>query len=74
MNGPDQSGYWQDMERELSTLEHDKHLWGDVDTQLWMNVLPSTCDFKCKRFSNGSVWKLKARVCVRCGKQKEGVD
>ena len=39
-----------------------------------MNVLPSTWAFKCKRYPDGSVRKLKARFCVRGDKQKEGID
>jgi hypothetical protein len=39
-----------------------------------MNVLPSTWAFKCKRFPDGRVRKLKARFCVRGDRQVEGVD
>ena len=39
-----------------------------------MNVLPSTWAFKCKRFPDGLVKKLKARFCVRGDRQREGVD
>ena len=45
-----------------------------VDRESGMNVLPSTWAFKCKRFPDGSVRKLKARFCVRGDKQKEGID
>ena len=40
----------------------------------WMNVLPSTWAFKCKRYPDGSIRKLKARFCARGDKQIEGVD
>jgi hypothetical protein len=72
MSGPDQSGYWQAMEKDLSTLEHDKHSWEVVDKQDWMNVLPSTWAFKCKWCPDGSVRKLNARFCVRGDKQQVG--
>jgi hypothetical protein len=39
-----------------------------------MNAVPSTWAFKCKRYSDGSVRKLKARFCVRGYRQVEGVD
>lgn len=39
-----------------------------------MNVLPSVWAFKCKRFPDGLVRKLKARFCVRGDCQIDGVD
>jgi hypothetical protein len=74
MNGPDQEGYWQAMEVELNTLEKRKHSWEVVLREPWMNVLPTTWAFKCKRFPDSTVRKLKARFCVRGDRQKEGVD
>jgi hypothetical protein len=65
MNGPDQSGYWKAMESKLKTLEHNKDSWDVVDKEDFMNVLPSTWAFKCKRFPDGTVCKLKARFCVQ---------
>jgi hypothetical protein len=73
MNGPLASGYWEAMETEITTL-NEKELWVLVDRESGMNVLPSTLAFKCKRFPDGSVRKLKARFCVRGDKQKEGID
>ena len=73
MNGPLADGYWDAMEKELNTLK-DKNSWKIVDRKPWMNVLPSTWAFKCKRYPDGSVRKLKARFCVRGDKQKEGID
>jgi hypothetical protein len=74
MNGQDQSGYWKAMEAELKTLEIHKKSWDVVDKAPWMNVLSSTWAFKCKRFPDGSICKLKARFCVRGDRQKEGID
>jgi hypothetical protein len=62
------------METELATLEEKKNSWEVVERETWMNVLPSTWAFRCKRFPDGTVRKLKARFCVRGDKQKEGVD
>ena len=73
MNGPLADGYWDAMETEIKTLT-EKESWVIVDRKPTMNVLPSTWAFKCKRFPDGSVRKLKARFCVRGDKQKEGVD
>ena len=73
MNGPLSEGYMEAMDKEISTLT-EKNSWEIVDRKPSMNVLPSTWAFKCKRFPDGSVRKLKARFCVRGDKQKEGVD
>jgi hypothetical protein len=39
-----------------------------------MNILPSTWAFKCRRYSDGDVRKLKARFCARGDCQIEGVN
>lgn len=49
MNGSNRSGYWKAMEAELKTLVDDKDSWEEVDREGWMNVLPSTWAFRCKR-------------------------
>ena len=67
------SNEWSVMETEIETLE-EKQSWIIVDQKLRMNVLPSTWAFKCKRFPDGSVRKLKARFCVRGDIQLEGID
>ena len=73
MNGPDKNGYWKACEIEINTL-NEKKAWQIVDREAWMNVLPSTWAFKCKRYPDGSVRKLKARFCVRGDRQIEGTD
>ena len=73
MNGLDSDGYWQGMELELETLL-GKDAWAKVDREDDMNVLPSTWAFKCKRFPDGLVQKLKARFCVRGDCQIDGVE
>lgn len=74
MNGPEREGYWEAMEIELDTLANKKDSWEEVDREPRMNVLPSTWAFKCKRFPDGTIGKLKARFCVRGDRQVEGVD
>jgi hypothetical protein len=74
MNRPDKEGYWQAMVKEHNTLKDAMNCWTDVDRQPWMNVLPCTWAFRCKRFPDGSVRKLKARFCARGDLQIEGVD
>jgi hypothetical protein len=74
MSGPDHEGYWEACKKEISTLTDDKDAWEEVVREHWMNVLPSTWAFKCKRFPDGRVRKLKARFCVRGDRQIEGVD
>ena len=74
MNGPNSDGFWKAMATEITTLVDKMDAWDVVDRQSWMNVLPSTWAFKCKRFPDGLIKKLKARFCVRGDKQLEGVD
>jgi hypothetical protein len=65
MNCPDREGYWQAMEKELETLQNEKHAWDIIVREHWLNVLPSTWSFKCKRYLDGTIRKSKARVCAR---------
>ena len=74
MSGPHRDGYWEACKIELETLEEKKNSWDVVPRQDWMNVLPSTWAFRCKRYPDGSVKKLKARFCVRGDRQVEGID
>jgi hypothetical protein len=74
MNGPDQDGYMQACQKETDTLVEDKDAWDVVACEPWMNVLPSTWAFKCKRYPDGTINKLKSRFCVRGDKQVKGVD
>ena len=74
MNGPDWKGYMDACETEYNTLYYDKDAWEIVDREPWMNVLPSTWAFRCKRFPDGTIRKLKARFCARGDKLVEGVD
>jgi hypothetical protein len=74
MNGPDKAGYWEACELELKTLTEKQDAWDVIDRKPWMNVLPTTWAFRCKRFPDGSIRKLKSRFCVRGDKQIEGVD
>jgi Reverse transcriptase (RNA-dependent DNA polymerase) len=73
MNGPDADGYWVAMEEEYDTLT-DKDSWEIVDRTPDMKVLGVTWAYRCKRFPDGLVRKLKARFCVRGDQQVEGID
>jgi hypothetical protein len=73
MNGPDAVGYWKAAQKEMDTL-NSKEAWDVVDKEPWMNILPGTWAFKCKRYPNGLIKKLKARFCVRGDRQIENVD
>ena len=73
MNGPDAEGYWRAMEAKLCQLL-EKDAWEVVPREQADKVLPSTWTFKCKRFPDGLVRKLKARFCARGDCQVEGVD
>ena len=73
MNGPNAKGYMKACKIELNTLE-GKEAWDVIPRQPWMNILPRTWAFKCKRCPDGMVQKLKARFCVHGDRQVEGVD
>ena len=73
MNGPLKKGYWEAAVKEIETLQ-EMDVWDVVPKTSKMNVLPSTWAFKCKRFPDGTVRKLKGRFCVRGDRQKDGVD
>ena len=74
MSGPDRAGYWEAACKEIDTLTKKRDAWDVVARQPWMNVLPSTWAFKCKRYPDGSIRKLKARFCARGDRQIEDVD
>jgi hypothetical protein len=73
MGGPDAEGYWQAAKLEYETLPK-MGVWDIVERKDWMNILPSTWAFKCKRYPDGDVRKLKAQFCARGDCQIEGVD
>jgi hypothetical protein len=73
MAGPNKEGYWQAAKKEVDTLVK-KGSWEVVTKKAWMHVRPSIWAFKCKRFPDGIVRKLKARFCARGDRQIEGLD
>ena len=73
MNGPNSKGFWEAAVKELCTLQNI-NTWEMVKREPWMNVIQCTWAFKIKRFPDGLVRKLKARLCVRGDQQIEGVD
>jgi Reverse transcriptase (RNA-dependent DNA polymerase) len=74
MNGPDAEDYMKAAKKEIETLVNDKDAWDVVTREDWMNVLPSTWAFKCKRQPDGLVKKYKARFCAGGHCQVENVD
>jgi hypothetical protein len=73
MNGPLAEGYWQACIKKYEILVK-MDVWDKVKREGWMNILPGTWAFKCKRFPDGLVQKLKARFCVMGNHQVENVD
>ena len=73
MNSPDAAGFMKAMETELDTLIRMK-AFIIVKKRKWMNVVSSVWAFKRKRYPDGSIRKLKARICARGFEQIEGVD
>jgi hypothetical protein len=73
MNSPDAAGFLKAMEIEIDTLIQ-MEAFIVIDKQSWMNVVSSVWAFKRKRYPDGSIRKLKARICARGFEQIEGVD
>ena len=73
MNGPDAAGFMKAMEVEINTLIK-MDTFEVVDRQPWMKVISSVWAFKVKRFPDGSIKKLKARLCARGYEQRHGQD
>jgi hypothetical protein len=73
MSGPKKEGYWQAAKKEMNTLIK-KGSWEVVTKKVWMHALPSTWAFKCKRFPDGIVRKLKTSSCARGDHHIEGLD
>jgi Reverse transcriptase (RNA-dependent DNA polymerase) len=75
LNGPDAEGFYDAMKQEMEQLE-SMGAWEVVPRSQASskNILPTTWAFRRKRFPDGRVRKLKARMCVRGDKQIEGVD
>ena len=73
MNGPNRDGFQEAAHLEIDTLRK-MGVWDVVEREYWMNVLPSTWTFRVKRFTDGSIRKLKARFCARGDRQIENVD
>jgi hypothetical protein len=73
MNGPDADGFMKAMEIEIEFLIK-MNAFVVVDKEPWMNVVSLVWAFKRKRYPDGSLRKLKARICARGFEQIEGVD
>ena len=75
--GPDHEGFYEGMRQEIKELE-SKSTWTPIlrskMQQRSHKALPSTWVFHCKRFPDGSIRKLKARLCMRGDKQVPGID
>jgi hypothetical protein len=54
MNGIHAEGYTEAMQVKYETLL-SKHARTEVKHEKWMNLVPTTWTFKCKRYPNGSV-------------------
>ncbi len=64
--------YWKAMKLEIATLEAID-AWAVID-RLDHHVIASTWAFKCKRYPDGLIKKLKAHFCARGDQQLEGID
>ena len=77
LTGPDREGFYEGMPQEIKELE-SKNTWTPIlcseMQQRSRKALPSTWVFCRKQFPDGSIRKLKARLCVRGDKQVPGID
>ena len=77
MSGPDAEGFVEAMKKEIEELE-GMEAWDVVPREMAIKtgrkILASTWAFKRKRYPDGSVKKLKARLVARGDQQIEGVD
>jgi hypothetical protein len=78
MRSPDSEGFYQAMVEEIELLENDFEAWEvvprSVPIEKGKSILGTTWAFKRKRYPDGRVRKLKARLCIRGDQQIEGVD
>ncbi|KAL7459520.1 hypothetical protein ACHAWC_011291, partial [Mediolabrus comicus] len=72
MNGPFAEEYWKAAVLEIETLE-EMDTWEIVDRDDKMTTLPSTWAMRCKRYPDGLIKKMKARLCARGDLQEAGV-
>ena len=73
MNGPNAKGYKEACKKEYDTLEA-MGVWEVVTRKPWMNVLPCIWALKRKLYPDGTVKKLKGRICSGGHRQKRDVD
>ena len=77
MSSPDREGFIDAMHKEINQLE-DFGAWDVVPRSKALKahsrILAVTWVFKRKRYPDGSVKKLKARICVRGDQQVQDVD
>ena len=77
MEGPDREGFLEAMYLEMDQLE-GMEAWVVVPRSKALkenrNIFATTWAFRRKRFPDGSVKKLKARLCARGDQQIGGVD
>ena len=72
MNSPHCEGFLEAARLEIETLKKMK-VFDVVDHKPWMAVLPTTWAFPTKRFTDGTVRKLKGRACCRGNLERPGI-
>ena len=69
--------FWKAMDLEIEQLQN-RNAWTIVDreeaTKAGEKVIGSTWAFRRKRYPDGRVKKLKARICARGDQQVKGID
>ena len=75
MSSEEADGWYKAMETEIEQLLK-LDVWEEVPRSSVKNdnIIDCTWAFKKKRFPDGTVRKLKARLCVRGDQQLEGID
>ena len=78
MNSDEAEGFWEAMKLEYYTLETVREAWKIVKREVVLEqhkkIYGSTWAFKRKRYPDGRVKKLKARICARGDQQIDGID
>jgi len=63
MNGPNSERYKKACKKEYGTLE-GMGVWEIIKREPWMNVLPYVWALKHKPYQDGTIKKLKSRLCA----------
>jgi len=73
MNGPNLGGHKEACKKEYDTLE-GIGVWEIIKREPWVNVLPCVWALKRKLYPDGTIKKLKSRLCAGDHRQIKDID